>query len=293
LKPKTRSISMKFGDAEVIKSGAAWFDIRDPYSIAVSVRWPTFFGLLLLLEILINSVFAILYLLYPGCVTNARSGSFPDAFFFSLETLATVGYGSMAPANLYAHIISSLEISCGLVFTAIMTGLIFVRFSRPRPNILFADHAVVTKHNGVPTLMIRVANGRRTAMAGATAQAAMFKPTTSAEGRVFRQALELKLMRNSLPLFILTWTVMHPINEDSPLYGLDLESLASSDLAIALTVQARDHAVGEELFDLRFYDVSRIKTGMTYKDAISIDEDGRTNADLAKISDIELEGVAA
>ena len=269
---------MKYGDAEVIKSGAAWFDIRDPYTIAVSVRWSTFFGLLLLLEILINAVFAALYLLDPGCVANARPGSFSDAFFFSLETLATVGYGTMAPANLYAHLLSALEVFCGLVFTAIITGLIFVRFSRPRPNILFADHAVITTHNGVPTLMIRVANGRRTAMAGAKAQAAMFKPTTSAEGRVFRQALELKLIRDSLPLFLLTWTIMHPINEDSPLYELDLETLSSTDLA--LTVQARDHAVGEDVFDLCFYDVSRIKVGMTYKDAISIDENGRPNVSI-------------
>ena len=284
---------MKYGDAEVIKSGAAWFDIRDPYTIAVSVRWSTFFGLLLLLEILINAVFAALYLLDPGCVANARPGSFSDAFFFSLETLATVGYGTMAPANLYAHLLSALEVFCGLVFTAIITGLIFVRFSRPRPNILFEDHAVITTHNGVPTLMIRVANGRRTTMAGATAQAAMFKPTTSAEGRVFRQALELKLIRDSLPLFLLTWTIMHPINEDSPLYELDLETLSSTDLVIALTVQARDHAVGEDVFDLCFYDVSRIKVGMTYKDAISIDENGRPNADLSKISHIESEGAAA
>ena len=104
---------MKYGDAEVIKSGAAWFDIRDPYTIAVSVRWSTFFGLLLLLEILINAVFAALYLLDPGCVANARPGSFSDAFFFSLETFATVGYGTMAPANLYAHLLSALEVFSG------------------------------------------------------------------------------------------------------------------------------------------------------------------------------------
>ena len=278
---------MKFGDAEVIKSGAAWFDIRDPYTIAVSVRWSTFFGLFLLLEILINAIFAALYLLDPGCVANARPGSFSDAFFFSLETLATVGYGTMAPANLYAHILSALEVFCGLIFTAIITGLIFVRFSRPRANILFADHAVINTHNGVPTLMIRVANGRRTAMAGATAQAAMFEADNIGRGPGFRQALELKLIRDSLPLFILTWTVMHPINEDSPLYELDREALSTTDLVIALTIQARDHAVGEDVFDLRFYDVSRLKVGMTYEDAITIDENGRPNADLSKISYIE------
>ena len=281
---------MKFGDAEVIKSGAAWFDIRDPYTIAVSVRWSTFFGLLLLLEIIINTVFATLYLLDPGCVANARPGSFSDAFFFSLRPLRLLATEPWRA--LYAHLLSALEVFCGLVFTAIITGLIFVRFSRPRPNILFADHAVISTHNGVPTLMIRVANGRTTAMAGATAQAAMFKPTTSAEGRVFRQALELKLIRDSLPLFILTWTIMHPINEDSPLYELDLKTLSSTDLVIALTVQARDHAVGEDVFS----SLLRCVPNQGRHDLQGCHQHRRKwrpNADLSKISHIESEGAAA
>jgi inward rectifier potassium channel len=282
---------MKFGDAEVIKTGAAWFDIRDPYSIAVTVTWGSFFLLLLLIELLINTAFAILYTLDPGCLTNPNPGSFVEAFFFSIETLATVGYGTVAPANLYGHVVSAIEILCGLIFTAIITGLIFVRFSKPKPNILFAGHAVITKHNGIPTLMIRVANGRRTAMAGAAAELAVFKPTISSEGRGFRQAHELKLVRETLPLFMLTWTIMHVINEDSPLYGLDLDTLSSTDLVIALTIKARDHTAGEDVFDLRFYKAEQIMAGMAYQDAISFDEQGRPNADLSKISHIEPDAV--
>jgi inward rectifier potassium channel len=278
---------MKFGDAEVIKTGAVWFDIRDPYSIAVSVTWRSFFLLLLLIELLINTVFAILYALNPGCLTNANPGSFVEAFFFSIETLATVGYGTVAPANLYGHIVSAIEILCGLIFTAIITGLIFVRFSKPKPNILFADHAVISRHNGIPTLMIRVANGRRSAMAGAAAELAVFKPTISTEGRGFRQVHELKLIRDTMPLFMLTWTVMHVIDGDSPLYGIDLDTLSATDLLIALTIQARDHTAGEDVFDLRFYNAERILVGMAYQDAISFDEQGRPNADLSKISHFE------
>jgi inward rectifier potassium channel len=282
---------MKFGDAELIKTGAARFDIRDPYTIAITVTWGSFFLLLLLIELLINAAFAILYTLVPGCLTNVTPGSFVEAFFFSIETLATVGYGTVSPANLYGHIVSAIEILCGLIFTAIITGLIFVRFSKPRPNILFADQAVITKHNGIPTLMIRVANGRRTAMAGAVAEAAVFKPTVSSEGRALRQVCELKLIRDTMPLFMLTWTIMHVINEDSPLYGLDLDNLSSTDLLIVLTIQARDHTAGEDVFDLRFYNAERILAGMAYQDAISFDEQGRPNADLSKLSHIEREPV--
>jgi inward rectifier potassium channel len=287
----TQSISMKFGDAELIKTGTARFDIRDPYTIAITVTWSSFFLLLFLIELLLNTAFAILYALDSGCLTSAKPGSFIDGFFFSIETLATVGYGTVAPANLYGHIVSAIEILCGLIFTAIITGLIFVRFSKPRPNILFADQAVIAKHNGIPTLMIRVANGRRTAMAGAAAELAVFKPTISSEGRGFRQVHELKLIRDTMPLFMLTWTVMHVINEDSPLYGLDLDTLSSADLIIALTIQARDHTAGEDVFDIRFYNATRILAGMAYQDAISFDEQGRPNADLSKISHVEPDAV--
>jgi inward rectifier potassium channel len=280
-------VSIRFGDAEVIKYGMALFDLRDPYTIAVSVSWTTFFLLLLLLELVINAVFALLYVLDSGCLASTSPGSFTDAFFFSLETLATVGYGSISPANLYGHIVSAIEILCGLIFTAIITGLIFVRFSKPRPNILFADNAVITKHNGKPTFMIRVANGRRTAMASASAQVAALKSGVSSEGRGFRQAHEVKLVRDKMPFFVLTWTLMHTIDEDSPLYGLDLENSSSTDLTIAVTIQARDHAAGDDVFDLRFYGTEKILAGMAYKDAISIDDLGRPNADLSKISHIE------
>jgi hypothetical protein len=116
----------------------------------------------------INVVFALLYNLGPGNVTNTTPGSFSDLFFFSIETLATVGYGVMAPATLYGHIISAVEIVTGMAFTAIVTGLLFVRFSRPKAKILAAEDAVVTMHNERPTLMLRIINGRVSIMTNAS-----------------------------------------------------------------------------------------------------------------------------
>jgi inward rectifier potassium channel len=133
----------------------------------IEMSWKEFALAFLGLELGIHVVFALLYLARPGCVANMRPGSFSDAFFFSLETLATVGYGTMAPATFYGHAVSAIEIVCGMVFTAIMTGLLFVRFSKPRPRILYADQAVVTSHNCSPTLMVRIANGRMTLLTNA------------------------------------------------------------------------------------------------------------------------------
>jgi hypothetical protein len=122
--------------------------------------WPQFCAAMLALYLSINVVFATLYLLVPGSVANARPGSFADVFFFSIETLATVGYGEMSPAMLYSHVAVALEIVCGFAFTAILTGLTFMRFSRPRAKLVFAANPVVVGHRTKPTLMVRIGNGR-------------------------------------------------------------------------------------------------------------------------------------
>src|SRR6202012_4830987 len=155
------------GDISLTKIGARRFDLRDPYHLAVSLSWPAFVIALVGLWLIINLIFATLYIFDPTGVANARPGVFGDVFFFSIETLATVGYGVLAPASTYAHVISALEILTGTAFTVIVTGLVFVRFSRPKEKILFASHAVITRHNGHPTFMVRIVNGRSTPMTGA------------------------------------------------------------------------------------------------------------------------------
>jgi len=180
---KKRDPTMRVGAGavELVKRGASRYDFSDPYHIAIELSWKGFALAFVGFELGINVVFALLYLASPGCVANMRPGSFSDAFFFSIETLATVGYGVMAPATLYGHVVSSIEIVCGMVFTAIMTGLLFVRFSKPRPRILYADQAVVTSHNCLPTLMVRIANGRMTLLTNATVQLGVLLFEESAE----------------------------------------------------------------------------------------------------------------
>jgi inward rectifier potassium channel len=219
-KRKTRDATMRIGGGgavEIVKRGATRYDFSDPYHIAIEMRWKEFVLAFLGLELGINVVFALLYLASPGCVANVRPGSFSDAFFFSIETLATVGYGTMVPATLYGHTVSAIEIVCGMVFTAIMTGLLFVRFSKPRPKILFADQAVVTSHNCSPTLMVRIANGRMTLLTSAMVRLGVVLLEESPEGHLLRRLHDLALSNASLSLFPLTWTVMHEIDENSPL----------------------------------------------------------------------------
>jgi inward rectifier potassium channel len=272
---------------EFAKIGASEFELTDPYHAALTVRWATFVAGVFTLYALITSLFAVLYLLQPGCVANARTA--PDYFFFSIETLATVGYGVMAPVNLYGHLVSSAEIVTGMAFTAIMTGLVFVRFSRARAKIVFADVAVVSRHNGRPTLMVRIGNGRTTLLTQTTVQINAFVNEETAEGGRFRRICDLRLARATFPIFPLITTFMHVIDEESPLAVFDLATISESDLRIIVTVQARDPKLGAFVYDHKNYTASDLRPGMRYTDAITVHESGLVVGDLTRISDVELD----
>ena len=289
-KRQKRDVTMRIGGAstvEVVKRGIARYDFSDPYHIAIEMSWKEFELAFVGLELSINIAFALLYIASPGCIANMRPGSFSDAFFFSIETLATVGYGTMAPATFYGHAVSAIEIVCGLVFTAIMTGLLFVRFSRPRPKILFADQAVITSHNRSPTLMVRIANGRMTLLTNAVVRLGVVLLEESAESHPFRQLHDLALSNGSLSLFPLTWTVMHEIDEVSPLADYDAERFKDRDARLILTIEARDHALGAVIYDMRVYTVNEILFGTHYAEVVTVDDQKRPVADLTRLSLVE------
>lgn len=288
-----RDATIRAGAIEIINRGASRYDLHDPYHIALSMSWKSFALAFVGLELGINVIFALLYLAQPGCISNARPGAFSDAFFFSLETLATVGYGTMAPATFYGHAVSALEIISGMAFTAIMTGLLFVRFSRPRPKILFADQAVVTSHNCSPTLMVRIGNGRLTLLTHAKVHLGVLLQEISAEGQSFRYVHDLVLSNATLPLFALTWTLMHRIDTQSPLAGYDAERFADSDARLFLTIEAHDHALGAAVRDMRIYTSDEVLFGMHYAETITFDDQKRPIGDLTRLSLVEPDGIGS
>lgn len=281
---------IRVGNQELIKVGALRFDLRDPYRVAVIVSWPVFFAGLFVTEIALNVIFALLYIAEPGSIANARPGHFGDAFFFSIETLATVGYGVFSPATTWGHVVSAAEIMVGLAFTAIMTGLIFVRFSRPKPNVLFADNAVVTTHDGKPTLMIRLAYARTGLVVDAEAHVYAIVLNQTREGRTFRFPHELQLARARTPLFVLSWTLMHTIDEHSPLHGLAAEDLIAQDVRLTITIEAREHALTRDFFEVKSYGANEVLFGMAYADMIVNSGDGETRADIRRIHLVEPDG---
>src|SRR5437764_1837661 len=188
MKHRPRSpISTRAGRTEFLKINAAVSGWRDSYHWILSLSWPRFALFLLGSYVFINLLFAALYILQPNCIADLDPRSFPHAFFFSVETLATVGYGHNYPATVYGHVIVTSEIFVGMIWLAVITGLIFVRFSRPTARILFSDSITIGNHNGKPTLMLRVANLRHTSMVEARFRVTFSREEHVAEGEDIRR----------------------------------------------------------------------------------------------------------
>lgn len=271
----------------MLKIGVSRFDWRDPYHAALTLSWAPFAGVAVAAIILINATFALLYALVPGAVQNLHPHDFVMAFFFSVETLATVGYGEMAPSGLYGHAIAAVEIVVGMAFTAVMTGLIFIRFSRPRARFLFAKNLVVTRHNGRPTLMLRLANGRFSTMTSARVRLGVVLAEVTQEGRPFQAVHDLHLVRSEIPIFPMAWTIMHVIDAASPLHAASPEQLTQSGARFFVALEGRDTALQAVVQDMRTYSSADIAHGMQYADMITHDETGQATADLSKLSALE------
>ena len=237
-----RTARVRIGSYEFRKKGASRFDLGDPYHLAITLTWSQFLAALFALYLAANGAFATLFWLAPGSVANARPGSFADVLFFSIETLATVGYGDMYPMTPYGRMVAGSEIACGLAFTAILTGLTFVRFSRPRAKVVFTANPVVAVHNETPTLMVRIANARAYALTDAAAKLNLLLHKMTAEGRLLPRAQELRLERAQIPAFPLSWTLMHVLDERSPLHGYDAARVIEADARVRYARSARPGA---------------------------------------------------
>ena len=258
----------------------AWYSyFREPYHLLLTIPWLGFLALIDVLYVATNALFALAYLAGGDCIENARPGSFLDLFFFSVQTLASIGYGAMYPKTTYANIIVTIEAMVGLVGIAVMTGLAFARFSRPTARVMFSRVAVIIPYEGVPTLIFRTANQRRNQILEAQMRVYLMRDEVTAEEQFIRRIYDLQLLRNQSPSFTLTWVAMHAIDESSPLYGMTADSLIQTnttivvslsgiDETVAQVVHARhDYAAHEILWNNRFVDIiHRTSEGHRYID---------------------------
>ncbi len=284
-----RGREVRIGNRRIVAKGLAIPGASDYYHWAMRVSWVRFVLATAVVFTAFNAVFAGLYAMFPESIANVPPDRPWHVIFFSIETLATVGYGDMHPQSEWGHWVASLETFAGVTLSAVLTGLIFARFSRPTARLLFADKIVIGQFEGMPHLMIRVANARVNMISDAIAKVWLLATVESAEGKRFRRFHDLKLERVENPSFVLSWTLFHKIDADSPLFGWDLARLEAGEVALTVTVRGTDESVSQELRARHTYGWQQIVFDHQFVDLLENDEEGRVVLNYGRFHDVEPE----
>ena len=282
-----KPVSLRAGQVEFVRVNAEGIDWRDAYQWLLGLTWPRFAGFVAVVYVSLNLLFAALYYIGEKSIAGMTPGSFVEAFFFSVQTLATVGYGHMYPQTLYGHIVTTVEVMCGVFLLAVMTGLIFVRFSRPTARILFSKCVVIAPLNGKPTLMVRVANLRQHSMVEAEFRIMFNRDEPLLEGGDFRFFYTLKLQFDRLPTFPAALTLRHVIDEQSPLYGATPESLEKGRALLIASVVGIDPVIPASVQIDHDYTSRDFRFGERFVEIYTDHNDGVLTVDYGKLHDTE------
>jgi inward rectifier potassium channel len=275
------------GTFNVGRRGLGVLESLSPYHALLSITWPRFLLGVAASYLLLNALFALLYL---ACGAGALAGAAPGfapAFFFSVETFSTIGYGNMVPAGLPANLVMTLEALVGLLWLALSTGIVFARFSRPTARIIFSRSAIVAPYRGITALEFRIANARSSQLfdVSATVLLAIFE---DGAGKPIRRFHALPLERNRVVFFPLSWTVVHPIDEASPMHGLTAQDLLAKDAEVLILLSAIDEASSQPVYARTSYKAHEIAWNARFSDVFDHPKDGRPlTIDLGRLHDIE------
>jgi len=278
---------------EIVSIGLRTTPLRDVYHSLLTATWLKFFGLVLVTYLGANVLFALGYLSIGDGIEEARPGSFSDAFFFSVQTMATIGYGKMAPRGLPANLLVTLEALVGLLGLALVTGLVFSKFSRPTARVIFSRNAVVTLFDGVPSLLFRMANERGNQIAEAQAHLVLLRTERTPEGEEVRRVHDLRLRRSQSAFFAFTWLVVHPITPDSPLFGETAESLREKDIDLVASMTGLDETLSQAVHVRHAWAPADILWNHRFVDVLVPVPGGRRAIDYRKFHDVEPDGSAS
>ncbi len=283
-----RHVAIRSGQVEFVKVNTDAGRWRDVYRWLLGLSWPQFAGFVAVIYVALNLVFAVFYSLDRNSVGGATMAEwFLDCFFFSVQTLATVGYGHIYPQDIYGHIVSTVEIMTGLFLLAVMTGLIFVRFSRPVARVVFSRSMVVGPLNGKPTLMVRVGNENHHSMVEAKFRIMYSRDQQLVEGGDFRYFYDLKLHFDQLTVFPAALTLRHEIDEQSPLFGATAESLEAERALFFVSVVGIDPVIAAEVQTQKDYTFRDIRLGHRFVEIYTQHGGGKLTVDYGRLHDIE------
>jgi inward rectifier potassium channel len=262
----------------------------DAYHRVLVCSWKAFFAGATLIFLGINLVFGILYMLGENSISGARSGSFADSYFFSVQTIATIGYGGLQPGTLYGHVLVTAEALLGIFSTALITGLTFAKFSRPSARVLFAEKGIITLRDGQPYLAFRMANRRNNRIIEAQLRVVLLTVEKTSEGETLRRPHELPLVRDRNALFTLSWLALHRIDEASPFFGWEsgrLEEMKKLGYEMYLALSGTDETSSQTLHARYSYTLDDIVPRARYVDVVHLEPDGARIIDYSVFHDIQ------
>ncbi len=258
---------------------------KDLYHYVLSVSWLGFFVIVFLLYVAVNVLFAATYRLAPDCIAGVHD--FEAAFYFSVQTMATIGYGTFAPATRFGHVLVTFEAIAGVFATAMVTGLTFAKFARPTARVIFASKVVIAPRNGVPHLMFRVANARNNTVVEAQLRVTVLVNEKTREGDLMRRQVDVPLVRPQTSLFALSWTAMHEITEKSLFFGpTALDDLRAKNAEILLSLSGLDDTISQPIHARYRYAIDDVVHDHKFKDVISTDEHGGRVLDYSAFHDV-------
>ncbi len=279
------------GTFNVRREGLRWRD-ANPYLMLIDTTWPRFLLILAAGFLLVNVVFACLYLLIGvGHLKGLESdlSAFANAFFFSFHTLTTVGYGNVYPEGTWANVISSLEAATGLMVFAIATGLLYGRFSRPSARIVYSKNAIIAPYQEGTSLQFRVTNARPNVLMNMDAHVLLMTVDAS-DGLLKRNFVDLPLERRGVYFFALTWTIVHPIDADSPLFGKTREDLAKLSAEFLILIQGFDDTFSQVVHSRYSYRHDEMIWGAKFIPAFKVDPKGDLVVEVDRIDELKLIG---
>jgi inward rectifier potassium channel len=286
------------GSSNIRRVGTPFFRTADMYNALITMSWSMFNLLVFSAYVLINILFAFIYLGIgiENLVGIKQSSSafvhFMDAFFFSAQTISTVGYGHISPSGLATSFAAALESLVGLLSFALATGLLYGRFSRPSAKIRYSKNMVVAPYRNITGLMFRLANYRSNQLIELEVKV-MLTYNELVDGKIIRRFVPLELERSNISMLTLSWTVVHPIIEDSPLKSMDPEFLKSSEAEFIVMLKAFDDSFSQTVYSRTSYTDEEVVWGARFVSAISLDENGVNVLALNQIDELEMVNFSA
>lgn len=251
------------------------------YHWLLGTTWTRFLLLVVFVYLGANLLFAYAYLACgEGAITNARSGSLLDAFFFSVQTMATIGYGRMTPIGSWPNAIVTFEAVFGIVYSALTTGLAFARFTRPTAGVRFSKVAVIGSHDGVKTLKFRVANDRSSHIVEAQLRLWLIAESMTSEDERYRRSVELQLHRSESPVFSLTWTAMHSLDENGVLSDYLGNAAIERQWHLLITFTGYHESLANQVYARHVYLPKDVQQNASFVDIVSVLPDGGRSIDL-------------